>query len=52
MKMCIKSEVEEILFKHATNDHCDDAFPLTSKFGPSGLSAPAQGLCTCTCIKS
>ena len=31
-KMCIKSEVEEILFKLATNDHSDEAFPLTSKF--------------------
>ena len=30
--MCIKSEVEEILFKLATNDHSDD-------FGPNGLSA-------------
>ena len=30
-KMCIKSEVEEILFKHATNDHIDKAFLLTSK---------------------
>ena len=28
-KMCIKSEVEEILFKLATNDHSDDAFLLT-----------------------
>ena len=24
--MCIKSEVEEILFKLATNDHSDEAF--------------------------
>ena len=31
-KMCIKSEVEEILFKLATNDHSDEAFLLTSKF--------------------
>ena len=28
-KMCIKLEVEEILFKLATNDHSDDAFLLT-----------------------
>ena len=28
-KMCIKSEVEEILFKLATNDHSDEAFLLT-----------------------
>ena len=40
--MCIKSEVEEILFKLATNDHSDETFLLTSKFGPN---APAQGLC-------
>ena len=28
-KMCIKSEVEEILFKLATNNHSDEAFLLT-----------------------
>ena len=28
-KMCIKSEIEEILFKLATNDHGDEAFLLT-----------------------
>ena len=49
-KMCIKSEVEEFLFKLAINDHRDEAFLLTQNFGPNGLSAPAQGLCTC--IKS
>ena len=27
--MCIKSEVEEILFKLATNDHSDEDFLLT-----------------------
>ena len=43
--MCIKSEVEEILFKLTTNDHSDEAFLLTSNIGPNGLSAPAQGLC-------
>ena len=31
-KICIKSEVEEILFKLATYDHSDEAFLLTSKF--------------------
>ena len=36
-KMCINSEVEEILFKLATNDH--------QNFGPNGLSARTQGLC-------
>ena len=28
-KIYIKSEVEEILFKLATNDHSDEAFLLT-----------------------
>ena len=28
-KMCMKSEVEEILFKLAANDHSDEAFLLT-----------------------
>ena len=28
-KMCIKSDVKEILFKLATNDHSDEAFLLT-----------------------
>ena len=31
-KICIKSEIEEILFKLATNDHSDKAFLLISKF--------------------
>ena len=39
-KMCIKSEVEEILFKPATNDHSDEAFPLTSKFWPLWVVCP------------
>ena len=43
--MCLKSEVEGILCKIATNDHSDEAYLLTSKFGPNGLSTPAQGLC-------
>ena len=33
-KMFIKSEVEDILFNLATNDHSDEAFLLTSKFWP------------------
>ena len=33
-KRYIKSEVEEIHFKLATNDHSDEAFLLTSKFWP------------------
>ena len=39
-RMCIKSEVEEILFKPATNDHSDEAFPLTSKFWPLWVVCP------------
>ena len=31
-KMCIKSEVEEILFKLATNDHSDETFFVDIKF--------------------
>ena len=41
--MCINSEVEEIFFKLATNDSSDEAFLLTSKLWPNGLSAPTQG---------
>ena len=33
-KMCIRTEVEEILFNLATNDHSDEAFLLTKKFWP------------------
>ena len=45
-KMCIKSEVEEILFKLATNDHSDEAFLLTSKFWPlMGCQPHTLGLC-------
>ena len=33
-KLCIKSEVEEILLKLATNDHSDEDFLLTSKLWP------------------
>ena len=33
-KMCIKSKVEGILCKLATNDHSDEAYLLTSKFWP------------------
>ena len=43
--MCLKLEVEEILFKIAINDNSDEAFLLTSNFGPNGLSAPTLGLC-------
>ena len=32
--MCMKSEIEEILFKFATNDRSDEAFLLKSKFWP------------------
>ena len=43
--MCIKSEIEEILFKLATNDHSDKAFLLKSNLGLNGLSVPTLGLC-------
>ena len=43
--MCLKSEVEGILFKLATNDDSDEAFLLTSNFGPNGLSAPTLRVC-------
>ena len=33
-KMCIKSEVEEMLFKLATNEHSDKAFLMIPKFWP------------------
>ena len=33
-KICIKSEVKEILYKLATNDHSDEAFLLTLQFWP------------------
>ena len=42
-KMYIKSEVEEILFKLATNDYSDEPSCWHQKFGPNGLSAHAQG---------
>ena len=43
--MCIKSEVEEIHVKLATNDHSDEASLLTIIFSANGLSVPSQGLC-------
>ena len=43
--MCIKSEVREILFKLATNDHSDEVFCWNQNFGPNGLSPPTLGLC-------
>ena len=45
--MCIKSEVEEILFNLAANDIVMRPSCWHQKFGPNGLSAPGQGLCTC-----
>ena len=33
-KMCIKSEVDEILFKLVINDHSDEAFLMALKFWP------------------
>ena len=42
--MCIKSEVEEMFLKLATNNKSDEAFLLTSNFWPNGLSAPAGAI--------
>ena len=39
--MCIKSEVEEIFFKLATNDQSNEAFLLTSKCWPQWV------VCSC-----
>ena len=47
IKMCIKSEFEEIILKLSTNGQSDKGFLLTSTFVPKGLSAPALGLFTC-----
>ena len=44
-KMCIKSEVEEILFKLAKMTIVMRPSCWHQNFGPNGLSAPAQGLC-------
>ena len=41
--MCIKSEVEGILCKLATNDHSDEAYLLTSKFWPKWVVCPCPG---------
>ena len=47
LKMCIKSDFEEIILKLATNGQSDKGFLLTSTFVSKGLSAPAMGLYTC-----
>ena len=47
IKMCIKSDFEEIILKLATNGQSDKGFLLTSTLFPKGLSAPAPGLYTC-----
>ena len=39
-KMCIKSEVEDIFLKLATNDQSDGVFLLTSKFWPQWVVCP------------
>ena len=39
-KMCIKSEIEEILLKLATNDHSDKAYLLIPKFWPEWVVCP------------
>ena len=45
-KMCIKSEAEEIFLQQMTKVTRHSCW--CKKFGPNGLSVPAQGLCTCT----
>ena len=45
-KNCIKSGLEEIFLKLATNDQSDKRFLLTSKFCPLVLSAPDLRLYT------
>ena len=47
LKICIKSDFEEIILKLATNGQSDKGFLLTSTFVRKGLSAPALGLYTC-----
>ena len=44
-KVCIKLEVEEILFKLATNNHSVEPSCWHQNVSPNVLSAPAQGLC-------
>ena len=56
-KKCIKSDLEEIFLKLATDDWSEKMFLLTSKFHPQGVVTPALGLYTCIklwkqCIKS
>ena len=43
LKMCIKSDSEEIILKLATYGQREKAFLLSSTFVPNGLSAPARG---------
>ena len=43
LKVCIKSDFEEIIFKLATYGQREKAFLCHKVFGPNGLSAPAWG---------
>ena len=48
LKMCIKSDFEEIILKLATYGQREKAYLLSSKFCPQGVvSVPALGLYTC-----
>ena len=47
LKMCIKSDFEEIILKLATNGQSDKGFLLISIFVLKGLSCPCPGLYTC-----
>ena len=47
LKMCIKSDFEEIILKLATYGQRKRPFCCHQIFVPKGLSAPALGLYTC-----
>ena len=47
LKMCIKSDFEEIILKLATYEQREKAFLLSSKFYPECVVCPCPGLYTC-----
>ena len=47
LKMCIKSDLREIIFKFATNGKEKKLFCCHQDFVIKGFSAPALGLYTC-----
>ena len=53
LKVCIKSDCEEIILKLATYGQREKAFLLSSKFCPQGVVCPCPGAtCVYTCIKA